>query len=398
MKQEQFEGLVTALKAREWRAGASQPGASNSRLLSKREKKKKNLAKKGSAGRLPQIAKGGASKRGMNVEADERPYAPDFPARRGAKLVTMEQTTAAACELVESSFCGFLSSAVDPDEKAYFDRARGCGSTAEPVRATAGRPPSRNDVADREDPRDPKVRYLRVCASAGCACAFDSDAAQTLHLPKKEPLAWLTIRLTVLEIRASKIFFTAAQVARLWELMPEEEAWAELRVMLLVICYRRIVDVENLQAVLLAKLPHRDLLRVRFRLGVLATFNPRHPDGFHRYTLSNHDEREALKVLIKLAEEEEGKQWWDELYKRTEGFDDSDWSAGWGLPVSWTEPEPKNPNDLHVPTSGTVQFTWRCSKPAWHVRDSLLHVVIAGSAPASASLFRLTTQGDTLRR
>ncbi|KAK7232791.1 hypothetical protein SO694_000372114 [Aureococcus anophagefferens] len=381
MDGERFEGMLSSVKAREWRAGANPP--EKSKLLSKREKKKAALnKKKGDDGALPPVAKAPprAGARGRKNAGDEAvwPYAPDWPRRRGAALLTEDQTTALASQLVESSLEGFATAGAPPGR-----------STRRPPAAEA--PPA-------NDPLRPKIRYLRVSKRAGCAGAVDGDDARKLHLPKVEPLAWLTIRLTALEVRATKAFFTAAQAAALWDLMPEGEAWAELRVQLLVILYRRVVDVENLHTALLCRVSHRDLLRVRHRLGPLAVFNPRHPDGYHRYTLSKHDEREVVKILVKLADEEDGKQWYKELYKRSEGFADSDWTPGWTLPVTWTDPEPKDPTDIHVPRSGTVQFEWKCSKPAWHVRDSLLHVVAAGSAPAHANLFRITNQGHVLHR
>ncbi|KAH8073899.1 hypothetical protein JL721_2451 [Aureococcus anophagefferens] len=331
-------------QGRRERARANPP--EKSKLLSKREKKKAALnKKKGDDGALPPVAKAppraGAKGRRTGDEA-VWPYAPDWPRRRGAALLTEDQTTALASQLVESSLEGFATAGADADDRCRRGRAgaaAGAQGAAGLVHApAAGRGgPAGQRPAPAEDPLPPRRGAL--------------------------------------------------------DLMPEGEAWAELRVQLLVILYRRIVDVENLHTALLCRVSHRDLLRVRHRLGPLAVFNPRHPDGYHRYTLSKHDEREVVKILVKLADEEDGKQWYKELYKRSEGFADSDWTPGWTLPVTWTDPEPKDPTDIHVPRSGTVQFEWKCSKPAWHVRDSLLHVVAAGSAPEHANLFRITNHG-----
>jgi|MDSY01.1.fsa_nt_gb Ca2+-binding EF-hand superfamily protein/Ran GTPase-activating protein (RanGAP) involved in mRNA processing and transport len=75
------------------------------------------------------------------------------------------------------------------------------------------------------------------------------------------------------------------------------------------------------------------------RLGWLNILSTTKPDRWYRIELSVWEQREAIKIFIALAEEEGGKNWLFQRYRRAIN---QDWVAGWDLPVGWTVETPRN--------------------------------------------------------
>merc|ERR1719327_1696204 len=82
--------------------------------------------------------------------------------------------------------------------------------------------------------------------------------------------------------------------------MPSGDAWAEIRIKLLVILFSRVVDAEDFCA-RCNDLPLSDSLRLRHRLGLLNLWDPRISlkSGVRR--LSRKDDRLVAKTILALA-------------------------------------------------------------------------------------------------
>ena len=81
-----------------------------------------------------------------------------------------------------------------------------------------------------------------------------------------------------------------------------------------------------------------DEFEIYHRIGWLNVLSTSKPDRWYRFELSVWEQREAIKILIALAEEESGKNWLLEKYRRAMN---SDWVAGWTLPSGWTIETPR---------------------------------------------------------
>ena len=82
--------------------------------------------------------------------------------------------------------------------------------------------------------------------------------------------------------------------------MPPGDAWAEIRIKLLVILFSRVVDVEDFCA-RCNDLPLTDALRLRHRLGILNLWDPRQPLKSGVLRLSRKDDRLVAKTILALA-------------------------------------------------------------------------------------------------
>ena len=248
-----FAGLCAALRASEWKAASNPPDnrrKKNSKILAKKKKAAAERKKSG-AGRRgggTGILKGG---RGEAPASDPafKSYEPAWPARHGKPILGAETTTAAAAALAESSPLGFRTHDLDLETGNL--RAVLTPDEADALRDSRDRAPTPkqrfkgdDDEAKKEvkDPANPRLRFTSFPRGAGGAWVLDDEEASELHVPRPEPLAWLSLRLIDLEARVSTAYVTAAQAAVLWNFMPETEIWAEVRVALLGILYRRCVE------------------------------------------------------------------------------------------------------------------------------------------------------------
>lgn len=422
-----FQGLLNFLRAHEWKTGADPQKKQNTKLLKKKkqkalEKQKRaatmnvnvlkraasavarapTLAETGKASSLPSLS--GSAKNLTGQKPDEsQNYDPVYPSRRGVTLLKLDTCVTSAIELVESSPCGFRTVELEltdvvPDAIKDNEEA---SAEAAPKKQSIKPKPGSLSAKEPVVVKAPKARYVRLnkdCA-AGVGTVFDTEEAADLHVPPREPLAWMWIKLIELEVRASRCFFTAQQVSVLWFLMPEGELWAEFRVALLGIVFRCIVDLENLKHNLLDEISRKDKHRIRHRLGILNTFNPRHCDGFYRLHLSNYDERVVAKIMARIAGAEEGDQWKQEFYRRSDNVLGQDWFPGWELPVTWLDPDPKDPDDLNVPKVGNLHIVFTTpTRALYHIRDQFLPEVTCGFKAPESSGIRITATGYHLRR
>ena len=110
----------------------------------------------------------------------------------------------------------------------------------------------------------------------------------------------MLVRLAHLEVIACTTYFTSAQVFDLYQNMPSGDAWAEIRIKLLVILFSRVVDVEDFCA-RCNDLPLSDALRLRHRLGILTVWDPRISLKSGVLRLSRKDDRLVAKTILALA-------------------------------------------------------------------------------------------------
>lgn len=82
-----------------------------------------------------------------------------------------------------------------------------------------------------------------------------------------------------------------------------------------------------------------DEYEIYHRIGWLNVVSTTEPNRWFRFELSVWEQREAVKIFIALAEEEGGKNWLFQRYRRAIN---SDYVAGWDLPVGWTVETPRN--------------------------------------------------------
>ncbi|KAJ8605210.1 hypothetical protein CTAYLR_000443 [Chrysophaeum taylorii] len=284
---------------------------------------------------------GGTSKRGGGTGD----YVPLWPTRRGHRLLSVENVISYYSQLRETS-----------NPEGFFDPSR-------------------------------PVRYNRISMGSGVGRILDDRDARSL--PSARALSWIHLCLVELEFRTSRLLFSAQQVFALWNHLPTGSAWADVRVQLVCLLFRRTVDIENLPTVLFPNIAIEDLCQVRHRLGALNLLSPRSPEGFHRYRLHLHDEREAIRILVELAFKEPGENWVDARYRRSHAWAGNDWMPGWSLPTTWGN---------HVVEDGTVELCYISPVPDWPCRDRLMANVLCGAALLVESKLRLTAQGTILRR
>lgn len=231
------------------------------------------------------------------------------------------------------------------------------------------------------------IKYNRICMGCGIGKALDERDVGTLPSPRA--LSWIHLRIIELEFYASRLLFSAQQVFALWNHLPTGSLWADVRVQLVCILFRRTIDIENLPTVLFPNIAIDDLCQIRYRLGALNLLSPRSPDGFHRYRLDLFDEREAARVLVELAFQEPGENWIDSRYRRSRAWAGADWMPGWSLPTSWGD---------HIVEEGAVELTYVSSKPNWNLRDSQMSRCLCSAPLLFESKLRMTGSGTILRR
>ena len=169
--------------------------------------------------------------------------------------------------------------------------------------------------------------------------------------------------------------------------MPASETWAELRVQLVATLYSRCVEPARLDNVLFKRLPARDVVRLRHRLGILTVWDPRRPRGRYRLTLSNADERFVAKTLMSVSLGCNGG-WADAFYAESETFATGDWTSLFDLPYgSWADPDPADLEDTKLPKKGTFVFTWGADDDG--TGATFLDAVGAGRAPVEEPILRV---------
>ena len=417
-----FDALKVAVQAADWRDGTKTSPAAlkkKNKLEAKKRKMTKRTTRRASSARdaspsrdaSPPPGAGRRATSATNLGAPEDPEKPEkvfelkWPKRHGHSMMTAEQARQFAAELVESSFLGCMSSDLDCDSGNF--RSLVIPEKPKPGEEAAPSPAKKKEPEApasplKKDPKRPRVRYVRLnmdIQNAGAATAFDSESAYEHHLPPSTPLAWMSLRLIELEVAMANACVTSEQAAALWDAMPDGVEWGELRVQLLCVLYRKIVDLENLGPCLLGRISKLDAMRVAHRLGPFAYFSPRHPDGFHRYILSRYEERFVFCVLLRIANRSGISQISEHMYRRSEDEAEYNWIPGWDVPSGWIEPNPKNLDDLCCPKEGTVQFRFATrDDAALHDRDRHMELFAAGTEAHAASLLRITAGGHILKR
>lgn len=272
-------------------------------------------------------------------------YTPVWPSRRGHRLLSVENVVSYYSQLRETS-----------TPEGFYDTSR-------------------------------PVRYNRICIGSGVGRAIDDRDLRSLPSPRA--LSWIHLRLVELEFHAIRLLFSAQQVFALWNHLPTGSEWADIRVQLVCILFRRTIDIENLPTVLFPNIAIEDLCQIRCRLGSLNLLSSRSPDGFHRYRLHLYDEREAIRILVELAFHEPGENWADSRYRRSQAWAGNDWMPGWSLPATWID---------HMAEEGTVELTYVSRVPDWSLRDSLMSRLLCGAKLLVESKMRMTAAGTILRR
>lgn len=117
------------------------------------------------------------------------------------------------------------------------------------------------------------------------------------------------------------------------------------RVQALTIMLARVVDLENVHK-LVSKLTPKEEVEAYHRMGILNLMNPMEPDRYYTLDMRSREEREACKILVKLAVEEPGENWTHETYAWTLKDDPI---PGWVLPLSWTIDENETNNSSAGP-------------------------------------------------
>ena len=174
-------------------------------------------------------------------------------------------------------------------------------------------------------------------------------------LPGDYGLAWLLVRLAHLEVIASTTYFTAAQAFDLYEAMPSGDAWAEVRMKLLVILFSRVVDADDFCA-RCNDLPLTDSLRLRHRLGILNLWDPRHSLKNGILRLSRKDDRLVAKTVLALAGGGSEPAFANGQFREAE---DPMVLGGWAPPPEgeWAEMDPADMSETKLPRQGTLTFS-----------------------------------------
>lgn len=97
------------------------------------------------------------------------------------------------------------------------------------------------------------------------------------------------------------MWISCTQLIDIYEAFQERDAPVDVLVRVVCIVFSRIVDLENF-GLLLTRVPREIKCEIIHRIGILNVWCLMIPDGIYELDLASKDHREALKLLIKLAE------------------------------------------------------------------------------------------------
>mmetsp|Transcript_28846 Transcript_28846/g.53638 ORF Transcript_28846/g.53638 Transcript_28846/m.53638 type:complete len:585 (+) Transcript_28846:3-1757(+) len=129
-----------------------------------------------------------------------------------------------------------------------------------------------------------------------------------------------------------QVYFSTEQVKKLLDRLRKKNAPMLVIVNFIQLIFSRIINLEEFSQVV-SKLPSDLKDELFHRIGILNIWTPVYPDGTYRLNLSAWDNREAAKMLFKLAAIEPGENLINETYRPSLIEDNI---PGWELPMPWT--------------------------------------------------------------
>jgi hypothetical protein len=129
-----------------------------------------------------------------------------------------------------------------------------------------------------------------------------------------------------------QIYFSAKQVSTLVDRLRQKRAPMLVIANFIQLIFSRIINLVDFSKIV-SKYPNDLKDELFHRIGILNIWTPVHPDGTYRLNLSAWDNREAAKMLFKLAAIEPGENLINETYRQSLIEDNI---PGWELPMPWT--------------------------------------------------------------
>ncbi|KAJ1451840.1 hypothetical protein M885DRAFT_487336 [Pelagophyceae sp. CCMP2097] len=209
----------------------------------------------------------------------------------------------------------------------------------------------KNDDDDDEPPADGRAPPSNQERPESYAC-FDV-VFQKLTLAEREATAPPTYKavnyaLALVRVAFMSVWLTAEMCVRVVALFPAADyARVECAHLLHARCY----DLDRFY-VILEMLETAERVELVHRLGWLNVANPVKPDvrGGYGLDLRYHDHRALVKVLVRLAAKEPGRNWQHVEFR----YRDGQGSPGWTLPANW------DLNDPGPRMNGFLLLTYSC--------------------------------------
>ncbi|CAK4070843.1 unnamed protein product [Aphanomyces euteiches] len=136
------------------------------------------------------------------------------------------------------------------------------------------------------------------------------------------------VKLFQIETAVCDRWITVAQAGEIVRCMPTQNHGKTETCRIL---FPRIIDIENFMQIF-DTLTFPEKAECAYFLGWLNILNPQFPDRYYEFDLSVREEREAVKIFVRLATTEPGENWIHETFGWVRGEPPI---PGWELPKSW---------------------------------------------------------------
>ncbi|KAH9108752.1 hypothetical protein AeMF1_016069 [Aphanomyces euteiches] len=136
------------------------------------------------------------------------------------------------------------------------------------------------------------------------------------------------VKLFQIETAVCDRWITVAQAGEIVRCMPTQNHGKTETCRIL---FPRIIDIENFMQIF-DTLMFPEKAECAYFLGWLNILNPQFPDRYYEFDLSVREEREAVKIFVRLATTEPGENWIHETFGWVRGEPPI---PGWELPKSW---------------------------------------------------------------
>ncbi|KAG1701881.1 hypothetical protein DVH05_010372 [Phytophthora capsici] len=276
--------------------------------------------------------------------------------------------------------------------KNYIEFGAGLNRSIELIPLPGELPTSQKLDSEDDDNSDVPSGTRRLSTSADVSkerAEDDSDLHRAVTPAIPTASNTCTARRLVFNLQwcLSTRWITVQQAIHLLSVWPI--AFATSRCDLVCAIFDRITDLHNFSGVLSA-LTDDEVAQALYRLGMLNVLTPLWPDNYYELALARYEEREVAKALVRLAIDEPGENWQNEMF----GWSRDEKIPGWELNYSWLK-------DGGFPEKGflTLEYYSGADKgcgPVWPTRRELAAHTLCG-LPDNLDAFEMQIDSLSMR-